>query len=148
MTDPGRGPKVVWQIAGAGLQLCRPAARDGLESTPVSRTPFSHPEANIVVGSDGYFEVYPPVPRSNGDRPAYRGHLAELGAGIRGANDRLAVRPGSAALADAVRAWSAAHGAAAVRGELGRGRDGSQAADAAPVRQKRVPPDAVPAEPA
>jgi hypothetical protein len=92
----------------------------------MARTPFSSPEANVVVCSDGYFDVYPPIDRSSGDRPAYRGRLAELGAGIRGPNDRLAVRPGSAALADAVIAWSAVHGAAAVRGELGRGRDGNE----------------------
>jgi hypothetical protein len=90
----------------------------------MSRTPFSPPDADIVVSSDGYFDVYPTTGRSNGDKPAYRGQLAELGAGIRGADDRLAVRPGSAVLSDAVSAWSAAHGAAAVRGELGRGRDG------------------------
>lgn len=92
----------------------------------MARMPFSPPEANIVVSSDGYFDVYPPADRSNGDKPAYRGQLAELGAGIRGGDNRLAVRPGSAALADAVSAWAAAHGAAAVRGELGRGRDGNQ----------------------
>ena len=93
----------------------------------MARTSFSSPESNIVVSTDGYFDVYPSVPRENGDRPAYRGQLAELGAGIRGTDDRLAVRPGSLALADAVRAWSAVNGAAAVRGELGRGRDGNQA---------------------
>lgn len=92
----------------------------------MSRTPFSPPEATVVVSADGYFDVYPPVDRSNGDKPAYRGVLAELGAGIRGGDDRLAVRPGSVALADAVTAWSAVHGAAAVRGDLGRGRDGKQ----------------------
>ncbi len=92
----------------------------------MARTSFSSPDSNIVVSSDGYFDVYPPADRSNGDKPAYRGHLAELGSGIRGANDRLAVRPDSAALADAVTAWSAVHGAAAIRGELGRGRDGNQ----------------------
>lgn len=92
----------------------------------MARTSFSSPDSNIVVSSDGYFDVYPPIDRSNGDKPAYRGALAELGAGIRGANDRLAVRPGSVALADAVAAWSAVHGAAAVGGELGRGRDGTQ----------------------
>jgi hypothetical protein len=94
----------------------------------MARTPFSPPDAAIVVSSDGYFDVYPPVGRSNGDKPAYRGRLAELGAGLRGPNDRLAVRPGSVALADAVSAWSAAYGAAAVRGELGRGRDGTEEA--------------------
>ena len=93
----------------------------------MARTPFSPPEANIVVSSDGYFDVYPSSDRSNGDKPAYRGRLAELGPGIRGGNDRLAVRPGSVALADAVSAWSTANGAAAVRGDLGRGRDGNEA---------------------
>jgi hypothetical protein len=92
----------------------------------MARTPFSQPDSNIVVSSDGYFDVYPTTDRSNGDKPAYRGHLAELGAGIRGGDDRLAVRPGSVALLDAVTAWSAVHGAAAVRGELGGGRDGTQ----------------------
>ena len=92
----------------------------------MSRTSFSSPDSHIVVCSDGYFDVYPTANRSNGDKPAYRGVLAELGAGIRGADSRLAVRPGSVALADAVTAWSAVHGAAAVAGELGRGRDGNQ----------------------
>ena len=90
----------------------------------MARTPFHTPDSNIVVCSDGYFEVYPPTPRTNGDKPAYRGPLAELGAGLRGTDDRLAVRPDSVALANAVPAWSAVHGAAAVNGELGGGRDG------------------------
>ena len=94
----------------------------------MARTPFSSPDAHIVVSTDGYFDVYPATGRSDGDRPAYRGELAELGTGIRGLNDRLAVRPGSVALAGAVTAWSAVHGAAAVRGELGKGRDGKAAA--------------------
>lgn len=89
----------------------------------MARTPFSSPAAHIVVSSDGYFDVYPPTARSNGDKPAYRGVLAELGAGIRGTDDRLAVRPGSVALAEAVTTWSGLHGAAAVRGDLGHGRD-------------------------
>ena len=92
----------------------------------MARTPFSSPEANIVVCSDGYFDVYPTYDRSNGDKPAYRGVLAELGQDIRGTDDRLAVRPGSPALADAVLAWSAVHGVAAIGGELGRGRDGTE----------------------
>jgi hypothetical protein len=92
----------------------------------MARTPFASPVANIVVSSDGYFDVYPPIDRSDGDKPAYRGRLAELGAGIRGGDDRLAVRPGSPALADAVGAWSDEHGAAAVRGDLGAGRDGNE----------------------
>ena len=78
------------------------------------------------MSTDGYFDVYPPSDRSNGDKPAYRGRLAELGPGIRGADDRLTVRPGSVALADAISAWSSVNGAAAVRGDLGRGRDGNE----------------------
>lgn len=93
----------------------------------MARTSFSPPEATIVVSTDGYFDVYASAPRSDGDRPAYRGMLAELGAGIRRADDRLAVRPSSTALAEAVGAWSAVHGTAAVQGDLGRGRDGNQA---------------------
>ena len=73
----------------------------------MARTPFFSPDSNIVVCSDGYFEVYPPTPRTNGDKPKYRGAIAELGAGMRGPDDRLGVRPDSAALADAVAAWSA-----------------------------------------
>jgi hypothetical protein len=92
----------------------------------MARTAFSLAEANVVVSSDGYFDVYPPVARTGGDRPAYRGRLAELGAGIRGADDRLAIRPDSAVLARAVAAWSAVHGAAAVRGETGGGRNGNE----------------------
>jgi hypothetical protein len=92
----------------------------------MARTPFSPPEANIVVSTDGYFDVYPLAERAGGDRPAYRGRLSELGPGMRGPDDRLAVRPGSVVLATAVTAWSAVHGAAAVRGELGGGRDGNE----------------------
>ncbi len=92
----------------------------------MARTSFSSPEARIVVSSDGYFDVYPSSARTNGDKPAYRGVLAELGQEIRGTDDRLAVRPGSVALADAVAAWSAENGAAALGGALGGGRDGNE----------------------
>jgi len=92
----------------------------------LSRTSFSAPEAHIVVSTDGYFDVYPSSARTNGDRPAYRGRLAELGPGIRGADDRLAVRPTSPALADAVIAWSAVHGSDALAGGMGAGRDGNE----------------------
>ena len=92
----------------------------------MARTPFSPPEAHIVVSTDGYFDVYPPSTRTDGDKPAYRGVLAELGQGIRGTDDRLAVRPDSVALADAVAAWSAVNGAAALGGTLGTGRDGTE----------------------
>lgn len=93
----------------------------------MSRTAFASPDSHIVVSTDGYFDVYPATGRSAGDKPVYRGRLAELGAGIRGLDDRLAVRPASAALADAVTAWSAVHGASANRGDLGGGRDGHEA---------------------
>jgi hypothetical protein len=92
----------------------------------MARTPFTSPEATIVVSSDGYFDVYPATARTNGDKPAYRGRLVELGSDIRGIDDRLAVRPGSAALAAAVMGWSTMHGADAVNGTLGLGRDGNE----------------------
>ena len=92
----------------------------------MSRTSFSPPEARIVVSTDGYFDVYPATTRSDGDKPAYRGRIAELGAGIRGIDDRLAVRPDSIALNDAVVAWSAVNGASALAGGLGGGRDGNE----------------------
>ena len=92
----------------------------------MARTSFSPPEATIVVSTDGYFDVYPTSPRMNGDKPAYRGVVAELGQGMRGPDDRLAVRPDSLALADAVTAWSAVNGAAALAGSLGGGRDGNE----------------------
>jgi hypothetical protein len=92
----------------------------------MSRTSFTSSGATVVVSTDGYFDVYPPTGRKNSDRPAYRGRLAELGAGIRGGNDRLAVRPDSATLASAVAAWAELHGAAALGGGLGAGRDGNE----------------------
>jgi len=92
----------------------------------MSRTSFSPPEARIVVSTDGYFDVYPSSARTDGDKPAYRGRIAELGAGIRGLDDRLAVRPDSIALNDAVIAWSAANGASALAGGIGKGRDGNE----------------------
>ena len=91
----------------------------------MTRRSFPLLDTTIVVSTDGYFDVYPPVARTDGDKPAYRGRLAELGAGIRGGDDRLAVRPSSTALAEAVGAWSSVNGAAALGGSLGRGRDGN-----------------------
>ena len=96
----------------------------------MSRTSFTSPSATVVVSTDGYFDVYPPTGRSDGDKPAYRGRIAELGAGLRSLDDRLSVRPDSVALADAVRAWSDDNGSAAVRGDHGRGRDGNEEAAA------------------
>jgi hypothetical protein len=92
----------------------------------MARTAFTARDAHVVVCSDGYFDVYPSANRGAGDKPVYRGLLGELGPGIRAIEGGLAVRPSSAALETAVLAWSATHGAAAVRGELGGGRDGSQ----------------------
>lgn len=92
----------------------------------MTRRSFLSSETTIVVSQNGYFDVYPPVTRSNGDKPAYRGRLGELGAGIRGADDRLAVRPSSTALAEAVATWSAVNGAAALGGAMGKGRDGNE----------------------
>ncbi len=94
----------------------------------MTRRSFLSPEATIVVSSDGYFDVYPPVGRTNGDKPAYRGRLNELGPGIGAAGDRLAVRPDSPILAEAVASWSSVNGAAAVGGASGRGRDGNEVA--------------------
>jgi hypothetical protein len=94
----------------------------------MARTSFSAPEAHIVVSTDGYFDVYPTSARTNGDKPAYRGVVAELGQGMRGPDDRLGVRPDSLALAEAVTAWSAVNGTAALDGSLGGGRDGNQEA--------------------
>jgi hypothetical protein len=87
----------------------------------MARRPFLTPEALIVVSSDGYFDVFPTDRRANA-RPAYRGVVAELGPTLRGDDDQLAVRPDSAALRASVSTWSSSHGAAAVRGEMGLGR--------------------------
>jgi hypothetical protein len=92
----------------------------------MSRKSFPMLEATIVVSTDGYFDVYPPVARTDGDKPAYRGRLSELGAGIRGVDDRLAVRPSSTALAEAVALWSSVHGRKALKGSMGGGRDGNE----------------------
>jgi hypothetical protein len=125
LTESSRWAMVGWQSPAPGSHLVGPLrAMDRIP--PLSRTSFSAPEAHIVVSTDGYFDVYPSSARTDGDKPAYRGRLAELGAGIRGTDDRLAVRPTSAALSDAVIAWSAVHGTAALGGGLGGGRDGNE----------------------
>jgi ribonuclease HI len=89
---------------------------------PVARTPFLTDDATIVVSTDGYFDVFAPVARTPNDKPSYRGIIAELGPTVR-LGDRLSVRPDSVALREAVTAWSEDRGAAAVRGDLGGGRD-------------------------
>jgi hypothetical protein len=93
----------------------------------VSRRSFRTADALIVVSTDGYFDVFPPIDRSPNDKPNYRGVLAELGPTVRGTDDRLSVRPESVALAAAVSTWARNHGAAAVRGEMGFGRNASKA---------------------
>ena len=93
----------------------------------MARTPFPAPEALIVVSTDGYFDVFPPAGRSATEKPAYRGVLGELGREVT-EGGRLTVRPDSKRLATAVAAWSAANGTAALRGDLGRGRDGHKGA--------------------
>ena len=89
----------------------------------MARRPFRTADALIVVSSDGYFDVFPPTGRKPNVRPAYRGVIAELGPTLRGQDDRLSVRPDSVLLDAAVSVWSRSHGAAAVRGDMGLGRD-------------------------
>ena len=94
----------------------------------MSRKPFITSWAHIVVSTDGYFDVYPSPDRAGGDRPLYRGEIAELGTTVGGHDGRLLVRPNSQALANAVMAWAQANGEKALAGDLGAGRDGSEAA--------------------
>ncbi len=100
----------------------------------MARRPFRTPDARIVVSTGGYFDVFPLADQAERQKPAYRGVVAELGMTMRGPGERLGVRPDSAALGHAVLAWSERHGAAAVRGDLGPGRDGS--GEAAPATTK------------
>ena len=92
----------------------------------MARKPFPTADALIVVSSDGYFDVFPPIHRSPNDKPAYRGVIAELGPTVRAQDDRLSVRMDSPLLIEAVSGWSLRRGAAAVRGELGFGRNDSK----------------------
>jgi hypothetical protein len=92
----------------------------------MARRPFPNTDSLIVVSSDGYFDVYPPIARRPNDSPAYRGVLSELGPEVRTPDGRLSVRPDSALLGTAVSRWSASNGAAAVSGKLGRGRVGEK----------------------
>jgi len=94
----------------------------------VARRPFRTADALIVVSSDGYFDVFPPTGRQPNARPAYRGTIAELGGSVRGENGRLGVRPDSVVLDAAVSVWSRSHGAAAVQGDMGLGRNDSKTA--------------------
>lgn len=91
----------------------------------MARTKFATPEAQIVISTDGYFDVYPSGERVANAKPAYRGTIDQLDRDVRAGN-RLTVRPDSIALRVAVASWSSDHGAAAVRGDLGAGRGGKQ----------------------
>jgi len=91
----------------------------------MARTKFTTPEALIVISTDGYFDVHPSGRLLANAMPAYRGTIDLLDRDVRTGN-RLTVRPDSIALRVAVASWSSEHGAAAVRGDLGRGRDGKQ----------------------
>ena len=93
----------------------------------MARRSFRTADALIVVSTDGYFDVFPPIDRTENDKPTYRGVLAELGPTVRGQDDRLSVRPASPVLDAAVATWSRNHGAAAVRGEMGFGRNAGKA---------------------
>lgn len=106
---------------GAGSRF-RPSLRLADRTIPVGRRPFLTSDATIVVSPNGYFDVFAPGARAAHVKPSYRGVIAELGPTVR-VGDRLSVRPDSSALLDAVNAWSSERGAAAVRGELGAGRD-------------------------
>lgn len=96
----------------------------------MARTKFATLEAMIVVSTAGYFDVYPSGDRVASSKPAYRGTIDLLDRDVRTGN-RLTVRPDSIALRVAVASWSSEHGAAAVRGELGAGRNGKQVVPAA-----------------
>ena len=124
MTKRRRCPIVGGQPAAPGHDFVARSARQ--IGSPVARTSFRTADALIVVSTDGYFDVFPPVDRSSNDKPKYRGVLAELGPSVRGQDDRLSVRPDSTALDSAVTTWSGSHGAAAVRGDLGLGRNDSK----------------------
>ena len=94
----------------------------------MARRPFITPDALVVVSTDGYFDVFPMAARRPNAKPIYRGVISELGSTVRGGDGRLSVRPDSVALDAAVAVWSREHGAAAVRGELGPGRNDSGSA--------------------
>jgi hypothetical protein len=115
-----------WNPAeGAGSRFSR-SQRTADRKALVARKPFRTAEAMIVVSSDGYFDVFPPQARVENDKPPYRGVIAELGPTVRSQDDRLSVRPDSPILTAAVVAWSTKHGASAVRGEMGFGRNDSK----------------------
>jgi hypothetical protein len=90
------------------------------------RYPHLTPEAHIVVSTQGYFDVFAAADHPAHERPAYRGEIAELGRAVT-AGEKLTVSPRSAAMAEALTAWSARHGADAVAGRMGKGRQETEA---------------------
>ena len=91
----------------------------------MARFKFTTPTAHIVVSPSGYFDVFASVDHPSHERPAYRGELAELGRDVVDA-EHLRFRPGSAAVRAAVDAWARQHGAEAIAGALGKGRQGAE----------------------
>ncbi len=102
----------------------------------VARRSFPTADALVVVSTDGYFDVYPPLARRPNDRPVYRGLLGELGPTVSRVPGQLSVRPESVVLDAAVSVWSREHGAAAVRGDMGLGRNSNAPEPAAPRSSK------------
>ena len=83
----------------------------------MARTSFSPPEATIVVSTRRLLRrVSRQRPRRTATSPPTAASWPNSDRSIRGTDDRLAVRPDSIALADAVTAWSAVNGAAALGG--------------------------------
>ena len=94
----------------------------------MARTSFTAPEARIVVSSDGYFDVYPSTARTTATSPPIAASWPSSAQGSAAPMTGWPSAPDSVALADAVTAWAAVNGASALSGELGGGRDGSEAA--------------------
>lgn len=88
---------------------------------------FLTPEACIVVSTGGYFDVFASASRPAHQRPAYRGEATELGRAVSN-GERLLISPRSPAMTEAVAAWSSGHGADALAGRLGQGRQDVPAA--------------------
>lgn len=99
----------------------------------MARSKFNTAQAHIVVDTAGFFDVFASADRPSEQRPAYRGELADLGHGVV-AGTRLAMPPSSDRLAAVVTAWSELHGADALAGKMGRGRQGEGVLT--PVEQK------------
>ena len=85
--DPGRGTgrqpqpfdgSARWVDGGGSVDSAgfasSPSVAFATDRIPaMSRKSFPLSETTIVVSTDGYFDVYPPVARTDGDKPAYRG---------------------------------------------------------------------------